>query len=145
DHNGTFAGSVGWRISPSTQLVVTGHRTAADQGVPNAFDFYGIADDSSQTSRNTYVGAVLQTQTTSRWAQTVRFTSTDLRYHFVNYAPTGEPFDPFGSGPHYLGPPVKTRGANGTGAPGRAILDYGPPPPYPQIYDTSTTRRALTA
>ena len=145
DHNATYAGSFGWRIGPSTQLVVTGRRTAADQGVPNAFDFYGIADDSSQTSRNAYVGAALQTQTTSRWAQTVRFTSTDLRYHFVNPSPTGEPFDPFGYGPNYLGQTVTIHGANGTSATGRAILDYGPPPPYPQAFDTSTTRRAVTA
>ena len=52
------------------------------------------------------MGAVLQTQTTSRWAQTVRFTSTDLQYHFVNPTPTGEPFDPFGYGPNYLGQTV---------------------------------------
>lgn len=144
-HNGTYAGTFGWTINPSTRLAVTGRRTVADQGVPNALDYYGIADDSSQTNRNTYVGAVLQTQTTARWAQTVRFTSTDLRYHFVNPTPTGDPFDPFGFGPNYLGQTVTIRGANGTTATGRAILDYGPPPPYPQVFDTSTTRRALIA
>jgi vitamin B12 transporter len=143
DHNGTFAGTFGWRISPSTQLVVTGHRTAADQGVPNAFDFYGIADDSSQTSRNTYAGAVLHTQTTARWAQTVRFTSTDLQYHFINPSPTGEPFDPFGYGPNYLGQTVTIHGANGTSATGQAILDFGGT--YPQTFDSRTTRRAVTA
>ena len=142
-HNGTFAGSFGWKISPSTQLVVTGRRTAADQGVPNAFDFYGIADDSSQTSRNAYVGAVLQTQTTSRWAQTVRVTSTDLQYHFVNPTPTGDAFDPFGYGPNYLGQTVTISGANGTSATGRAILDFGGT--YPQTFDSRTTRRAVTA
>jgi vitamin B12 transporter len=144
-HNTTYAGTFGWTIAPSTRLAVTGRRTATAQGVPNAFDFYGIADDSSQTNRDTYAGAVLQTQTTSRWAQTVRFTSTDLRYHFVNPAPTGEPFDPFGFGPNYLGQTVTIRGANGTTATGRAILDYGPPSSYPQVFDSSTTRRMLTA
>jgi vitamin B12 transporter len=143
DHNGTFAGTFGWRISPSTELVVTGHRTAADQGVPNAFDFYGIADDSSQTNRNTYVGAVLHTQTTARWAQTVRFTSTDLQYHFINPSPTGEPFDPFGYGPNYLGQTVTISGANGTEATGRAILDFGGT--YPQTFDSRPTRRGVTA
>jgi iron complex outermembrane receptor protein/vitamin B12 transporter len=144
-HNGTYAGTFGWTINPSTRLAVIGRRTVTDQGVPNAFDYFGIADDSSQTNHNSYAGAVLQSQTTSRWAQTVRFTSTDLRYHFVNPAPTGDPFDPFGYGPNYLGEPVTIHGANGTSATGRAILDYGPPPPYPQVYDSSTTRRALTA
>jgi vitamin B12 transporter len=142
-HNGTFAGTFGWALAPSTHLAVTGRRTGATQGVPNAFDFYRIADDSSQTNRNTYVGAVLQTQTTSRWAQTVRFTSTDLQYHFVNPTPTGDPFDPFGFGPNYLGQTVTIHGANGTSATGRAILDFGGQ--YPQTFDSSTTRRALTA
>jgi vitamin B12 transporter len=142
-HNGTFAGSFGWALAPSTHLVVTGRRTATVQGVPNAFDYYGIADDSSQTNHNTYLGAVLQTQTTARWAQTVRFTSTDLRYHFINPTPTGDPFDPFGYGPNYLGQTMTIRGANGTSATGRAILDFAGQ--YPQIFDSSTTRRALTA
>lgn len=142
-HNGSYAGTFGWTINPSTRLAVTGRRTVADQGVPNAVDFYGIADDSSQTNRNTYVGAVLQTQMTSRWAQTVRFTSTDLQYHFVNPTPTGDPFDPFGFGPNYLGQTITIHGANGTSATGRATLDLAGQ--YPQTFDSSTTRRALTA
>jgi iron complex outermembrane receptor protein/vitamin B12 transporter len=142
-HNGTFAGTFGWAIAPSTHLVITGRRTATTQGVPNAFDYYGIADDSSQTNHDTYVGAVLQTQTTARWAQTVRFTSTDLLYHFVNPTPTGDPFDPFGFGPNYLGQTITIHGANGTTATGRAVLDFGGK--YPQTFDSNTTRRALTA
>lgn len=142
-HNGTYAGTFGWTINPLTRLAVTGRRTIADQGVPNAFDYYGIADDSSQTNHNTYAGAVLQSQTTSRWAQTVRFTSTDLRYHFVNPTPTGDPFDPFGFGPNYVGQTITIHGANGTSATGRAILDYSGQ--YPQTFDSSTTRRVLSA
>lgn len=141
--NNTFAGTFGWAINPSTRLAVTARRTATAQGVPNAFDFYRLADDSSQTNRNTYVGVVLQTATTPHWHQTARFTSTDLRYHFVNPSPTGEPFDPFGFGPNYLGQTVTIRGGNGTSATGRAILDFGGQ--YPQVFDSSTTRRAITA
>ena len=142
-HNGTYAGTFGWTINPGTRLALTGRSTVTDQGVPNAFDYYGIADDSSQTNRDTYVGAVLQTQTTAGWAQTVRFTSTDLRYHFVNPTPTGDPFDPFGFGPNYLGQTVTIHGANGTSATGRAILDFAGQ--YPQVFDSSTSRRSLTA
>jgi vitamin B12 transporter len=142
-HNGTFAGTFGWTIDPSTHVAVTGRRTSARQGVPNAFDYYRIADDSSETNRNTYVGAVLQTQTTARWSQTARFTSTDLLYHFVNPTPTGDAFDPSGFGPNYLGQTITIHGANGTSAAGRAILDFGGQ--YPQTFDSSTTRRALAA
>lgn len=142
-HNGTFASTFGWTLSSSARLTVTGRRTGSAQGVPNAFDFYGIADDSSQTNRNVYAGVALEIQTTPQWHHAVRFTSTDLRFHFVNPSPTGEPFDPFGFGPNYLGQTVTIRGANGTSATGRAILDFGGP--YPQTFESSTTRRSLTA
>jgi vitamin B12 transporter len=59
----------------------------------------------------------------------------------VNPSPTGQPFDPFDSGfPNYLGHVVTLRGANGYSVTGQAILDYAAT--YPQLYDTSTTRRS---
>jgi iron complex outermembrane receptor protein/vitamin B12 transporter len=142
-HNDTLASTFGWTMSPSTRLTVIGRHTGTTQGVPNATDFYGIADDSSQTNRDTYLGVTLQTHNTPRWHQTVRFTSTDLRYHYLNPSPTGEPFDPFGYGPNYLGQTVTIHGANGTSATGRGILDFGGQ--YPQVFDSSTTRRSVTA
>jgi iron complex outermembrane receptor protein/vitamin B12 transporter len=143
DHNSTFAGTFGWALQSSTRLAVTARSTSATQGVPNAIDFYGIPDDSSQTSRSTSVGVVLHTQATTRWAQTIRFASTDLHYHFVNPSPTGQAFDPFGFGPNYLGQTETISGANGTSARGQAILDFGGT--YPQIFDSHTTRQALMA
>jgi vitamin B12 transporter len=143
-HNGTYAGTFGWTLSPTARLTVTGRRTATAQGVPNAFDYFQIADDSSQTNRDTYVGATLRTQTTSRWQQTVRVTSTDLQFHFLNPSLTGEPVDVPGLGLSGIGRTVTIHGGNGTTATGRAVLDFGPPPPYPQFFDSSTSRRMVS-
>jgi vitamin B12 transporter len=137
-HNYTLAGRFGWAVNSSTAINATIRRTTTAQGVPNAYDYYGIADDSSQTNRNTYLGFVGQLQTSDRWRNTFRIASSDLNYHFVNPSPTGEPL-----GGNYVGHPVTIVGANGTIATGRAILDFGGM--YPQTFDTSTTRRSVSA
>ena len=134
-HNDTLAGRIGWAVNSSTAISATVRSTTTDQGVPNAYDYYGIADDSSQTNRNTYVGFLAQSQTTDRWRNTLRLVSSDLNYHFVNPSPTGQPL-----GGNYVGNPVTIVGANGTTATGRAILDFGGV--YPQPFDMSATRRS---
>ena len=134
--NNTFSGRVGWVAKHSTLFSATVRRTATAQGVPNAYDFYGIADDSSQTNRNTYIGVAAESQSTDRWRNTLRLVSSDLNYHFVNPSPTGQLL-----GGNYVGNPITITGANGTTATGRAILDFGGV--YPQPFDTSTTRRSV--
>ena len=134
--NNTFNGRAGWVATHSTLFSATVRRTATAQGVPNAYNFYGIADDSSQTNRNTYIGVAAESQSTDRWRNTLRFVSSDLNYHFVNPSPTGQLL-----GGNYVGNPITITGANGTTASGRAILDFGGA--YPQPFDTSTTRRSV--
>jgi vitamin B12 transporter len=134
--NNTFNGRVGWVATHSTLLSATVRRTATAQGVPNAYNFYGIADDSSQTNRNTYIGVAAESQSTNRWRNTLRFVSSDLNYHFINPSPTGQL-----TAGNYVGNPITITGANGTTATGRAILDFGGA--YPQPFDTSTTRRSV--
>jgi vitamin B12 transporter len=134
--NNTLAGRFGWAASSSMSIGATVRRTTTSQGVPNAYDYYGIADDSSQSNRNTFVGLLVQSQTGDRWRNTFRLVSSELNYDFVNPSPTGEPL-----GGNYVGKPVTIVGANGTTATGRAILDFGVPP-YPQFLDTSTARRS---
>ncbi len=74
-----------------------------DLGSPNAINFYGISDDSTQRNQNLYVGVMAQQQTTDRWHSSVQFAFGQFYSLFDNPSPTGEPFDPFGSGPNYLG------------------------------------------
>jgi vitamin B12 transporter len=142
-HNGTYAGNFGWAPLSSTQLRLTTRRTVTASGLPNALDFFGIADDSFQKEQDTYIGATLQNQTTSHWLNQVRYGATRLRSQFENPSPTGIPFDPFGFGPNYLGMPITIRGANSFSTSGQAILDSGGV--YPMRSDTLTNRDFVSA
>lgn len=137
---GTYAGRFGVALGSGTDVNGTVRRADTTYESPNGADLYGLADDSSQTKEATYAGLTALSQITDRWQSTVRFGSTEQRFHFVNPAPTGEPFDPFGFGPNYLGNAVTIRGANGFSASGRAILDFGGS--YPSVFDASTSRQS---
>jgi iron complex outermembrane receptor protein/vitamin B12 transporter len=147
-HNGTYAGNFGWSPLSSTQFRVTGRRTVTNSSLPNALDFFGVADDSFEKEEDTYIGASVQNQTTSRWLNQVRYGATRLRSQFENPAPTGIPFDPFALdpfslGPNYLGAPTTIHGANGFNTTGHAILDFGGI--YPMRSDTLTNRDFVSA
>jgi vitamin B12 transporter len=137
-HNGTYAGNVGWAVNGSTQVRFTLRHTTVDLGDPNALDFYGIADTSSQKEQNTYWGVTLQNQTAEHWHNLVRFASTQLNFQFVTPSPSGIPFEG-----NFLGDAVTIQGANGYSVTGQAILDFGGT--YPQPFDSSTTRRSIYA
>ena len=142
-HDGTYSGNFGWAFDDATQLRFTVRHTAVGLGDANAIAFFGIPDDSFQNNHNTYWGATLHNQTTSRWHNLFRFGSSQLNFNFDNPSPTGMPFDPFGFGPNYLGNVVTIRGANGYTVTGQAILDFGGA--YPQPFHSETTRRSFYA
>lgn len=142
-HNNTYAGRFGAALGTGTDLSVTIRHTESEYGVPNAVGYYGTADDSTQHSANTTVGATVRSQVSARLLTTIRASSSNLSLRLNNPTPTGEAYDPFGFGANYLGTVVTIRGANGTSATGRAILDYGGP--YPQFYNADTSRRSLFA
>lgn len=102
-HNGTYAGNFGWSPNSATQIRFTLRRTATALGLANALDLFGIPDDSFQKEQDTYYGVTAQNQTTERWHNLIRYGATRLRFQFENPSPTGEPFDPFGSGANFLG------------------------------------------
>ena len=137
-HNGTYAGDFGWAVNGSTEARFTLRRTSVDLGDPNALNFYGIPDDSSQKERETYWGFTLQNQTAEHWHNLARLAWTQLNFQFVNPSPTG-----IASGGNFLGNTVTIRGANGYSVNGQAILDFGGT--YPQPFDSKTTRRSVYA
>src|SRR5260221_5743753 len=126
--NASYAGNFGWPPGAYTNLRLTLRRVAAKVDVPNAIDFFGIADDSFQTEDNTYLGATLENQTTSRWHNLLRYGATRQNSEFVNPSPTGIS-DAFGD---FLGNVVTIRGANGFSTTGQAILDFAGD--YPQRF-----------
>jgi vitamin B12 transporter len=142
-HNGTYAGNFGWTPNGSSSIRLTLRRTAVSLGDPNALDFFGIPDDSSQGERDTYVSVTAQNQTTERWHNLLRYADARIQFHFINPSPSGTPFNPFGFGPNFLGNNVTIRGANGFAVTGQAILDFGGE--YPQLFNANTTRQSIYA
>ena len=141
--NGTYAGRFGVAAGGGTALSGTIRRVDTRYGSPNAFDLFGIADDSVARNGINYASVTVESQHTDRWQSAIRFGNTDFRSTHTNPAPTGEAFDPFGFGANYLGRPVTLTGANGYSATGRAILDFGGT--YPSVFRSRTRRRALFA
>jgi vitamin B12 transporter len=142
-HNLTYAGNFGWEPSGQTQIRFTLRHTATGLGDANALTLYGVPDDSFQREQDSYLGITVQNQTTPRWHNLLRLTSTKLQFHFDNPAPTGTPSDPFGFGPNYLGESVAICGANRYCVSGQAILDFGGT--YPGLFDSQTSVRSLEA
>jgi len=140
-HNGTYAGNFGWNPAQSTEVRFTIHHDATGLGLPGPLDLYGIPDDSFQRQQDTYLGLTAQNQTTSRWHNTLRLTSTHIHYFLNNPAPTGIPFNPFGFGANYLGDTVSICGANYYCATGQAILDFGGS--YPELFNSRTTVQSV--
>ena len=121
--NDTFAGRVGFFLGSTTHISATFRRAETDFGNPNAIPYYGIPDDSTSRVRRTYatVSAVSEVDPVRA---TFRYSYIRKNQVFGNLTPTGEPFDPFGIGPHYLGDTVTIVGENGFSVTGRAILDF---------------------
>src|SRR5690242_14105923 len=55
-HNGTYAGNFGWSVNGTTEVRLTLRHTAVALGDPNALNFYGVADSSSQKGQDSYWG-----------------------------------------------------------------------------------------
>jgi iron complex outermembrane receptor protein/vitamin B12 transporter len=139
--NGTYAGRFGVALGSGTNLYGTLRHLDGRHGNANGLDLFGIPDDSTSDSGQIFMSVAVDSQVSPRWQATVRFGSVDQRSTSTNPAPTGEPFDPFGFGPNYLGETVTLEGAGGRSVTGQAILDYGGV--FPFVSDNRTTRRAL--
>jgi vitamin B12 transporter len=129
--NTSYAGRFGGVIGGSILLTGTLRVIDSRAGSPNAIEIYGIPDDSTETSRYTFGSVAATVQHSDRWQSTIRFGVMSREQDFLTPAPIGEPFDPFGFGPNYLGNTVTITGANGDSVTGRAILDFGGVYPSP--------------
>jgi iron complex outermembrane receptor protein/vitamin B12 transporter len=139
--NGTYAGRFGVALGSGTNLYGTIRHLDGRHGNANGLDLFGIPDDSISDSGQTYMSVAVDSQVTQRWQATVRYGSVDQKGSYTNPAPTGEPFDSFGT-INYLGETVTLEGADGRSVTGQAILDYGFGA-YPSVFESRTMRRAL--
>lgn len=142
-HRGTYAGRFGVAVGGGTNVSGTLRWVDGRFGSANAFSLYRVADDSTSDSDQLYGTIAADSQFSDRWQSTVRFGSAGQTTHYVNPAPSGTPFDPYGFGANYLGNTVTLTAANGQTVTGRAILDYGFAP-FPQTFDARSTRRLIS-
>jgi len=147
-HNATVNANVGYQWKPTTGIRATVRHGATGLGSPNALNFFGIADQSWQTNRDTYVSGSAQDQTTDRWHNSVQFSFAQFGSVYETPVPTGQPSpDPFffgvGTGFNYLGNVVTIHGANGYSVTGQGILDFDGI--YPMIFPDYEARRSAYA
>jgi iron complex outermembrane receptor protein/vitamin B12 transporter len=139
-HNGTYSGNFGWNLLSNTDARVTVWRSVSVFNSANALAVFGIPDDAWNRSANLQIGATIESNTTQRWHNLLRYGATRLRYLYTDPTPSGIPYDPFGMGSPlvYLGAPVTLRGANGYSASGQAIFAFAGI--YPSISAYLTNR-----
>ncbi len=142
-HRGTYAGRFGVAVGRGTNVSGTLRWIDGRFGSANAFSLFQVADDSTSDSDQLYSTITADSQVTDRWQSTIRFGAAGQTTHYVNPAPTGTPFDPYGFGANYLGNTVTLTAANGQTVTGRATLDFGFAP-FPQTFDARSTRRRIS-
>ncbi|MGA9069676.1 MAG: TonB-dependent receptor plug domain-containing protein, partial [Terracidiphilus sp.] len=134
-HVVTTAVNLGWQISGSTQLRATLHYGVDSTGVPNAWDFYHVADDATQKDQDLFISGSFDNQTTESFHNSFRYGATRKREQSNQWAQEGSgDFDAYGDS---LGDLLTITGANGYSVTGQAILDYGGSYPngYQQVSD----------
>jgi iron complex outermembrane receptor protein/vitamin B12 transporter len=125
-HMGAAAGNLGWQWSAKTQIRGTAHYNVSAVGIPNAWDFYRVADNGTQKDQDIYAGGSIDNQTTDSFHNVVRYGLTRKREQSALWETSGElidNYDGFGDVATF-GQTVTIRGANGASATGRAMLDY---------------------
>ena len=68
-HVATTAANLGWQPSGNTQIRGTLHYGVDATGVPNAWDFYHVADDATQKDQDLFISASIDNQTTASLSQ----------------------------------------------------------------------------
>ncbi len=124
-HVATSAANRGWALNSTTQIRGTAHYGVFATGVPNAWDFYHVADDATQKDQDIFVSAAIDNQTTESFHNDVRYGLVRKREEINQWSPSGElvnNFDGFGDS-GYFGAPLTIAGANGYSASGQALLD----------------------
>ena len=124
-HLGTAAANLGLALNSTTQIRGTVHYGVSAVGVPNAINFYGVADNATQKNQNIFASASIDNQTTSSLHNSVRYGLTRKREQESLWTLSGSPvaFTNYCFGPGTLGSAVTIVGANGYSTTGQAVLD----------------------
>ena len=121
-HVATAAGNLGWQPNANTQIRATAHYGVDATGVPNAWDFYHVADSATQKDQDLYFSGSIDNQTTPDFHQTARYGMTRKREQYDLWSQSGSGlFDAYGDS---FGDPVTIVGANGYIVTGPVLLDF---------------------
>ena len=124
-HVATAAANIGYALSGTTQIRGTAHYGVSAVGVPNAWDFYHVADDATQKDQNIFASASIDNQTAPSFHQSATYGLSRKREQEYLWTLSGsyEPLLNYCYGPGTLGGVVTITGANGYSATGQAVLD----------------------
>ncbi len=141
-HVATAAGNFGWQPNGLTQIRGTVHYGVSAVGVPNAWQFYHVADNATEKDQDLLVSASVDNETTASFHNLLRYGATRRRDQYYLWQPSGTltTYDSFGD-QAYFGDTVTITGANGYAATGQAILDY--PETYPSSEFLDSNRDQL--
>jgi vitamin B12 transporter len=121
-HVATTSGNLGYQATANTQIRATVHYGVDGTGVPNAWDFYHVADSATQKDQDLFFSGSVENQTTADLHQTARYVMTRKReqYHLWSQSGSGL-FDTYGDS---FGDPVTIVGGNGYSVSGPVLLDF---------------------
>jgi vitamin B12 transporter len=124
-HLATGAANLGWSFSGTTQLRATARYDVAGTGVPNAWDFYQVADDATEKTQGIFLSGAIDNQTTASLHSVVRYGLTRKREQDSLWSESGNQatYLNYCFGPGTIGNTVTITGANGYAATGQAVLD----------------------
>jgi iron complex outermembrane receptor protein/vitamin B12 transporter len=138
-HVATTAANLGWQPSGSTQIRGTLHYGIDATGVPNAWDFYHVADNATEKDQDLFASGSIDNQTTASFHNSLRYGLTRKREQYHQWTQVGSgDFDAYGDS---LGDLLTITGANGSSVTGQAILDYANT--YPSEYQYVNNRDQL--
>jgi iron complex outermembrane receptor protein/vitamin B12 transporter len=141
-HVATTAANLGYQPSGSTQLRATVHYGVDATGVPNAWDFYHVADSATQKDQDLFLSGSIDNQTTTDFHQTVRYGGTRKREQYDMWAQVGTgTFDNYGDS---FGYPITITGANGYSVVGPVLLDYANYGTYPEGHQIVSNRDQIS-
>ena len=86
-HVGTAAANLGWALNGATHIRGTVHYGVAATGVPNAWDFYHVADDATEKDQDIFASGSIDTQTTASFHQSATYGLTRKREQYTLWNP----------------------------------------------------------
>jgi len=138
-HVATSAANIGWQPNGSWQIRGTVHYSVDGTGVPNAWDFYHVADQATEKDQDLFLSGSVDYQTTVDFHQSARYGMTRKREQYNLWEQRGAGvFDAYGDS---FGDDVTITGANGYSVNGRALLDFAGG--YPEGHQLVSNRDQL--